>query len=159
MQFFRCGILAALLVFTQSAMALTIESVTTVTDDNGGSLTISSSGSAFADGGSSETDLVANAFSPRGEAALSGELTRSRSRGADSVSTVYNGSFSIDGSDPDGNPVTISVSLQDLAVLRDGQGPDFSGTVVINGTAFDATQLPERAAQVVRRALRLFVFA
>lgn len=159
MRTFTLGLCTAALLFAQSAFALTIESVTSVTDDNGGSLSITSSGSAFSDGGNSDTNVLASSFSPRGEAALSGEINRSRSRGAESVTSTYNGEFDIAGSDAEGNPVNINVVLSDLTVVREGEGPVFSGTVTINGNVLDASDLPEPAARIVRRALRLFVFA
>jgi len=149
---------AALIVFAQSASALVVERVTSVADDSGGSLSISSTSNAFSDGGSTETSLVASSFSPRGEGSISGELNRVRNRSAENLSSVYNGDFSIAGTDADGNPVSIDASLLDLGVVREGAGPSFSGTVIINGNSFAANEMPEPARRVVGRALRLFVF-
>ncbi len=141
------------------ARALTIDRMTTVMDETGGSLNISTQSSSFADSGTSQTNLVADGFSPRGEASTSGTISRTGSRSAESLTTVYNGSVTIATTNGDGASVNIEVGLHDLSVLREGDGPEFSGTVTINGHDFDASQLPEPAREMVRRILRLFRFA
>lgn len=151
--------LLASLLLASSAHALQIERMTTVTDDNGGSLIISSSGAAFADGGGGTTDLIASDFSPRGEGQIDAELQRQRSRSGDSASTVFNGVATLSNSNDAGEPVSVTVELVDLTVAREGAGPEFSGTVVINGTPMDAANLPERARGLLARVLRLFAFA
>lgn len=151
--------LLATLLLASSAHALQIERVTTVTDDNGGSLVISSSGAAFADGGGGTTDLIASDFSPRGDGQIDAELQRQRSRTGDSASSVYNGSAVLSSTDAEGEPVSVTVELVDLTVAREGAGPEFSGTIIINGTPMDASSLPERARGLLARVLRLFAFA
>lgn len=147
-----------LLALSSGASALGIERATTVNDESGGSLGILTTGEQFADSGNTLSELTANAFSARGNGSISGSLTRARSRSVDLLDTVYNGTVSIAGTNADGKPVTIEVSLADLRVLRDGDGPEFTGAVTINGEAFDATALPDRAATLVRRVVRLFAF-
>jgi hypothetical protein len=147
-----------LLALSSGASALGIERATTVTDESGGSLGILTTGEQFADSGNTLSELTANAFSARGNGSISGSLTRERSRSVDLLDTVYNGTVSIAGTNADGKPATIEVSLADLRVLRDGDGPEFTGAVTINGEAFDATALPDRAATLVRRVVRLFAF-
>lgn len=147
-----------LLALSSGASALGIERATTVNDESGGSLGILTTGEQFADSGNTLSELTANAFSARGNGSISGSLTRERSRSVDQLDTVYNGTVSIAGTNADGKPVTIEVSLADLRVLRDGDGPEFTGAVTINGEVFDATALPDRAATLVRRVVRLFAF-
>lgn len=147
-----------LLALSSGASALGIERATTVNDESGGSLGILTTGEQFADSGNTLSELTANAFSARGNGSISGSLTRERSRSVDQLDTVYNGTVSIAGINADGKPVTIEVSLADLRVLRDGDGPEFTGAVTINGEVFDATALPDRAATLVRRVVRLFAF-
>lgn len=147
-----------LLALSSGASALGIERATTVNDESGGSLGILTTGEQFADSGNTLSELTANAFSARGNGSISGSLTRARSRSVDLLDTVYNGTVSIAGINADGKPVTIEVSLADLRVLRDGDGPEFTGAVTINGEVFDATALPDRAATLVRRVVRLFAF-
>jgi len=147
-----------LLALSSGASALGIERATTVNDESGGSLGILTTGEQFADSGNTLSELTANAFSALGNGSISGSLTRERSRSVDQLDTVYNGTVSIAGINADGKPVTIEVSLADLRVLRDGDGPEFTGAVTINGEVFDATALPDRAATLVRRVVRLFAF-
>ncbi|MBL8273712.1 MAG: hypothetical protein JNJ74_07875 [Xanthomonadales bacterium] len=147
-----------LLTLSMGASALDIERSTTVNDDSGGSLAILTTGEQFADSGSSLTELSANAFSPRGAGSISGSLTRERVRGVESLDTVYDGEVTITGTDADGKPTSAEVELADLRVLRDGDGPEFSGTVRINERSFDAAALPGPAAALVRRIVRLFAF-
>jgi hypothetical protein len=151
--------LTAAFLMAPCAHALTIDRVTSVTDDAGGSLSISTQSSSFADTGSTQTDIVANGFSPRGEASTSGSLSRTGNRSAESITAVYNGSITTSMTNADGDAVSLEVGLQDLTVLREGDGPDYSGTVTINGHVFDASQLPENARNLVGRILRLFRFA
>lgn len=151
--------LTAAFFLASSAQALTIDRVTSVNDGTGGSLSINTQSSSSADAGSSQTDLVANAFSPGGAGSVSGTIGRSGDRSAESFTAVYNGNVTIATTNTDGTALTIEVGLSDLTVLREGEGPDFSGTVTINGHVFDASQLPESAQHIVRRVLRLFRFA
>ncbi len=152
-------VLTAAFFVAPCAHALTIDRMTSVMDDTGGSLSISTQSSSFADSGSSQTDLVAKSFSPRGEGSVSGAIGRAGDRGAESFTAVYNGSVIVATTNAAGDTVNIEVGLQDLTVLREGEGPDYSGTVTINGHAFDAGQLPEHARRLVTRILRLFRFA
>jgi hypothetical protein len=156
----RPSTLSGILLFALSmgASALDIERATTVNDDFGGSLAILTTGEQFADSGNTLSELTANAFSPRGKGTISGSLTRERVRGAESLDTVYDGEVTIAGTDADGKTMSIKVALAELRVLRDGDGPEFSGTVSINERSFDAAALPEPAAAWVRRTVRLFAF-
>ena len=147
-----------LLLLSMGASALDIERSTTVKDESGGSLAILTTGEQFADSGNSLSELSANAFSPRGAGSISGSLTRERVRGVESLDTVYDGEVTITGNDADGKPMSAEVELADLRVLRDGDGPEFSGTVRINERSFDAAALPGPAAAMVRRIVRLFAF-
>jgi hypothetical protein len=151
--------LTAAFFIAPCAHALSVDRVTSVADDAGGSLNITTQSSSFADTGSSRADLVADGFSPRGEASVSGTLSRTGNRSAESITAVYNGSVNVSTTNAEGAAVNIEVGLQDLTVLREGDGPDYSGTVTINGHVFDAGQLPESARQLVARILRLFRFA
>ncbi len=159
MRIFPVLALTAAFFIAPCAHALTVDRVTSVMDDSGGSLSINTQSSSFADSGSSQTDLVATGFSPRGEGSVSGTIGRTGDRGAESFTAVYNGNVNIATTNAAGETVNIEVGLQDLTVLREGEGPDFSGTVTINGHAFDAGELPENARQLVGRILRLFRFA
>ena len=147
------------LLLASQVQALQIDRVTTVSDDQGGTLTISSQGSAHADGGGSSASLIANAFSPRGEGQISADLQRERSRTAEDLTATYNGTATVSGTDADGTPVTIDIELIDVTVTREGQGPELSGSVIVNGTAYDASELPARARAALARLLRLFGFA
>jgi len=151
------ALLAALLL-APSAQALEIQRSTTVTDAAGGTLSIQTSGDLHADTGSSVSELEADAFSPRGDGAISGNLTRSRERGGEEITTRYSGEVTLTGVNADGIPIEIVLALGDLEVIRDGDGPEFGGSVSIDGVSFDAGELPERARRLVRRVLRLFAF-
>jgi hypothetical protein len=150
--------LFAALLLSPAAQALQIESVTTVSDDHGGTLVISSQGEAFADAGSGTSQLVASHFSPRGDGSIDAELTRQRSRGGESLTSVYSGSATLAGTNPEGESVSVELELVDVTVSRSGEGPEMSGVVIINGETLDAADLPERARTLLGRVLRLFAF-
>lgn len=147
-----------LFALSMTASALDIERATTVTDGAGGSLSILTTGEQFADAGNTLSELTANAFSPRGNGSIDGSLTRQRVRDGESLDTVYDGEVTIAGTNADGKPMSAEVELAGLRVLRDGDGPEFSGTVRINERSFDAAALPEPAAALVRRVVRLYAF-
>lgn len=153
----RIALIAALLL-APAAQALEIQRSTLVTDADGGTLSIQTSGDLHADAGSSVSELEADAFSPRGDGRISGSLTRTRERSAEELTTSIDGEVTLSGTDPEGNAVEIVVALADLQMVRDGDGPEFSGSVSIDGVSFDAAELPERARKLVRRVLRLFAF-
>jgi hypothetical protein len=146
------------LLLSPAAQAVQIDSVTTVSDEQGGTVIISTQGESYADAGSSQSQLLASSFSPRGEASTNAELTRSRSRGAAEMTTVYNGTATIESTSQTGEPISVEIELVNVSVNREGDGPEFSGAVIINGQSFDAAELPERARTVVGRLLRLFAF-
>jgi hypothetical protein len=150
--------LLAALLLSPAVQALQIESTTTVSDDQGGTLVISSQGEAFADAGSSTSQLVASNFSPRGDGSINAELTRTRSRGGETMSSVYSGSATLAGTNPEGESVSVELELVDVAVARSGDGPELSGVVIINGETLNAADLPERARGLLGRVLRLFAF-
>ncbi|HMM66831.1 MAG TPA: hypothetical protein PKC03_07800 [Dokdonella sp.] len=151
--------LTAAFFIAPCAHALTIDRMTTVMDETGGSLNISTQSTSFVDSGTSQADLVADGFSPRGEASTTGTISRTGNRTAESFTAIYNGNVNIATTNADGASVNIEVGLHDLSVLREGDGPEFSGTVTINGHDFEANKLPEPAREMVRRILRLFLFA
>lgn len=141
------------------AHALTIDRVTSVTDDTGGTLSISTESSSAAGSGSSQTDAVATSFSPSGAGSVSGTLSRAGDRSAESITAVYNGNVTIATTNAAGTAVNVVIGLQDLTVLREGEGAEYSGTVTINGHQFNAAELPDGVRRAVFNLLRLFRFA
>jgi len=159
----RIAWLAALAAFSLSSSAfaaLTLERSTTVTDSFGGKLAISTNGSIEIPGADTATQVALLNFHPHDKQTLSanGSLARTHERSSETVTNTYNGSVTLSGTDKEGKPVSDTLALQNVQVVRDGSGPVFSGTVVFNGTSIDAAQLPEAAKQRLRSVLRLFEF-
>ena len=151
--------LTAALFIAPCAHALTVDRMTSVTDHAGGTLSLSTESSSSAGSGSSQTDLVATAFSPAGAGSISGTIGRAGDRSAESITAVYNGRVTIATTNAAGNAINIVFGFEDLTVLREGEGPEYSGKVTINGHEFNASQLPDNVQLAVGRILRLFRFA
>jgi len=123
-------------------------------------LTITTSGTIEIPGADTTSQATLSNFHPRDNQDLvaSGNVTRTHERVNDTVTNTYNGSVTLAGMDKDGKPVSNSLVLQDLQVVRDGDGPALSGTIVLNGTSIDAAQMPDAVKHLLHRVLRMFEF-
>jgi len=151
---------AALSLSGSAFAALTLDRSTTITDSLGGKLAITTSGTLEIPGAENTSQLALVNFHPHDKATLAanGTLTRAHERSNDTVTNTYNGSVTLAGVDKDGKAVNDTLVLQNLRVVRDGNGPAFSGTVVLNGTSVDAAHLPDAAKHLLRSVLRVFEF-
>lgn len=150
----------ALASFNANA-GLEIERTTSITDDNGGTLTLISSATRDALGSESTTTATMIRFQPDEDGrVVDGEVVRDRVRTANELETVYNGELVIVLAASDSGQERLdTLTFQALTVLRDGDGPVFSGTVIFNGEARDATTLPKPALRLLARTLRFFKLA
>jgi len=150
----------SLLSFNANA-DLEIERTTSITDDNGGTLTLISSATRDALGSESTTSATMVSFQPDQDGrVVDGEVIRDRVRTADELETVYNGELLIVLPASDDGPERLdTLTFQALTVLRDGDGPVLSGTVIFNGEARDAATLPKPALRLLARTLRFFKLA
>jgi len=141
--------------------ALDIERSVSVTDEAGGTLVMISSGVRDQLGAESTTTATFTDFQPRSEGReIDGEVIRSRVRTADQLETVYDGALEIfTPATPVGPDRLDTLVFEALRVVRDGDGPVLSGTIVYNGEVLDAAELPRAAARILARTLRFFQFA
>ena len=150
--------LLALSLFAAPALAaVDVQRDVTMTDANGGTLTLTTSGRLEVGGSESETTATFTDFQPDTDGRkVNGEMVRNRYRETDAVITTFDGMIESEVVDADGNVSINTLLIEDLQVRRDGEGPEFSGQVTWNGEAVDAAELPPRARYVLRRALRFF---
>jgi len=140
--------------------ALSLQRTATLGDSAGGTLSISTSGTIEIPGADTTSQVTLTNFHPHDNTSVvvSGSLTRTHERSNETVTNVYNGSVTLTGTDKDGKPLNDSLTLQNLQVVRDGDGPVFSGTIVFNGSSIDATKIPDAVKHLLHRVLRLFEF-
>lgn len=161
MNLFPRLMLLVLLFNTAPALAaVDVQRDVTLTDDRGGTLMITTQGTLEVGGSQSLTTASFDGFQPNADGRrINGEMVRNRYRDIDAVVTSYDGLLESEATDADGNTVINTLLLDGLQVRRDGDGPEFSGTVTWNGESIDAADLPPQAVYVLRRALRFFRYA
>ncbi len=147
-----CGMLT-----TAANAELNVTRHSSVSDAFGGSLIIDSAGTVDMPG----ADLISQAaflsFHPGDQTrSISGNVTRTLQRSAESAISTYNGSLVITGVDEGGNAKQTTLDLTNFQVQRSDEGPELSGTVVLDGKVLDATQIPEKARKILIHALRFF---
>jgi len=152
--------LACALSSTGAFAALNLQRSTTLTDSFGGTLSAATTGTVEIPGADTSTQVTLTNFHPHDTQSLvaNGSLTRTHERSNETVTNTYNGSATLAGTDKEGKPVSDTVSLQDLQAVRDGDGPAFSGTIVLNGISIDAAHMPDAAKKLLHRVLRVFDF-
>lgn len=154
-------LLAALGLAIPAFAGLTIDRSVIVTDEAGGTLSMLTTGSKDRIGGESNTIATFTDFQPRSEGReVNGEVARSRVRTAEQLETIYDGTLEIASSSTAREPARLdTLTFKSLSVVRDGEGPVLSGTVVYNDQVLDASELPRPAARLLARVLRFFHFA
>lgn len=156
-RFPRLMLLALLLNALPAMAAVDVARDVTLTDDAGGTLVMTTQATLEVGGSESLTVASFDGFQPDADGRrLNGQMIRSRYRDADEVVTTYDGVLESETTDADGNAVVNTLTLENVQVRRDGEGPEFSGQVGWNGEMQDASELPPRALRMLRRALRFF---
>jgi hypothetical protein len=152
--------LACAMLSTSALADLTLERTTSLSDSFGGSLSITTSGTVEIPGANTTSQATLTNFHPHDDQELvaNGSVTRSHERTDGTSTSIYNGTLTLTGTDKDGNPVNDSLTLQGLQVVRDGDGPMFSGTIVLNGSTIDASQMDDGTKHLLHRVLRFFAF-
>jgi hypothetical protein len=152
--------LACALLSSSALAALTLECTTSLSDSLGGSLSISTSGTVEIPGTDTSSQATLTNFHPHdnNDLVANGNITRTRTRSDEVATSIYNGSLSLVGTDAKGNAVNDTITLQNLQVVREGEGPSFTGTIVLNGTSVDATQMSDEIKHLLHRVLRFFYF-
>jgi hypothetical protein len=145
---------------TSALAALTLERTTSLSDSIGGSLSITTNGSVEMPGSNITSQATLTNFHPHDNQDLvaNGSVTRTRTRDAEVVTSTYSGNLSLTGTDSKGNAVNDTLVLQNLQVVREDEGPSFTGTIVRNGTIIDAAQMPDEVKHVLHRVLRFFYY-
>jgi hypothetical protein len=152
--------LACALLSSSAFAALTLERMTSLSDSLGGSLSISTHGTVEIPGADTTTQATLTNFHPHDNQDLvaNGSITRTRTRSAEAATSTYNGNLGLVGTDGKGKPLNDTLALQNLQVVREGEGAVFTGTIVLNGTTIDAAQMPEDVKHLLHRVLRFFYF-
>jgi hypothetical protein len=155
-----------LLATTVASAEISVNRTTNLTDDASGSASLATTGNFDEPGAALSTQAQFTNFHPgeKDKVSVTGSVTRALVRTPDTTSekidqtATYNGTLQILGTDASSNSTTTTLELQNVVVTRDGDGPEYSGTIVLNGTTIDASQMPDQAKHLVRRVLRLFRF-
>lgn len=146
-------IILGLLMAVTSWAGFDITRMTTVVDDHSGSYTVTKDG-RINEGqftGTSVTEF--NSFYPgvgENEAVISGLISKSINRGAGQINTLANGDFTLTSLNGDWE-----VSFADLSVQVSENSAELTGTVEVNGDSYDAADLPDDVAYVLRRVFWL----
>jgi hypothetical protein len=152
--------LACALLSSSALAALSLQRTTSLSDSLGGSLSIATTGSIEIPGANTQSLATLNNFHPHDDQNLvvNGSIKRTHERSNEVATSTYNGSLSLSGTNKNGNAISDTLELQNLQVVRDGDGPAFSGTIVFNGKSIDAAQMPDDAKHLLHRVLRFFSF-
>jgi hypothetical protein len=151
----------AFALLSSSALAvLTLERTTSLSDSLGGSLNISTNGTVEIPGADITSQATLTNFHPHDNQDLvaSGAITRTRTRSDEVAISTYNGNLSLIGTDSKGKSVNDTIALQNLQVVREGESPTFTGTIVLNGSTINAAQMPDDVKHLLHRVLRFFYF-
>ena len=144
---------ASLIISSHVMAGFDITRMTTVVDDLSGSYTVTKSG-RLSDSQFSGTSLTEfNNFHPgqgENEATLSGVISKQTSRGDGQMNTTSDGAFVLESLNG-----LWDVSFTGLAVQVSEEGVELSGSVVVNEDTYDAAELPEGVAGVLRRVFWL----
>ena len=154
-------IAAGLAAAGHTQAALTVSREVTVTDEAGGTLTLVTSATHEIMVSDSLTTATFADFRPNPDGRIvNGEVVRTRVRAGETVESRFDGSLQIAVPATGTGPDRLStLQFEGLTVVRGDDGAELSGTVVYNGTAFDASELPPAIRAALRRVLRFFRFA
>lgn len=159
---FPFAIIFALALAANCASAeLSIARDISITDDAGGTLVMLSLGSRDDLGGESSTTATFSGFQAASDRRrIDGEVIRERVSTAERIETTYNGVLEIFTPPTNGTAERCdTLTFENLAVAREGEGPELSGQVIFNGETREAADLPRPALRMLARALRFFHFA
>lgn len=151
---------AVTLAFNASA-ALEISRDVSIVDDFGGSLTLMTVGNRDLAGAEKTTTATFEAFQPNPDGrSFNGDVVRNRIRSENVIDNVYDGTLEISvPARGEREARTTTLIFESLTVTRDGNGPVLGGTVIFNGEALEASELPRPAARALAYALRFFAWA
>lgn len=159
--FYYATLLALTLGTTVASAELSIERNISITDDTGGTLVMLSIGTRDDLGGESSTTASFTNFQAAPDRRrVAGEVVRERVRSAQRVQTTYNGGLEIFSPATDERDERVdTLVFENLTVVREGENPELSGSVIYNGQMLEAAKLPRPALRMLARALRFFHFA
>ncbi|MGJ8662753.1 MAG: hypothetical protein ACSHWU_03835 [Marinicella sp.] len=143
----------SLIVSMPSVAGFDITRMTTVVDDLSGSYTVTKNGRLddLLFTGTSITEF--NQFHPgqgEHEATISGVILKQTSRGDGQLSTLADGAFMLESLEG-----LWDVSFTDLSVQASDAGVELSGSVMVNEDSYDAAELPEGVARLLRKVFWL----
>ncbi len=146
-------ICSSLFLATASMAGFDITRMTTVVDDLSGSYTVSKNGRLddMQFSGASLTEF--NQFHPgsgENEATINGVISKDTSRGNGQLTTTSDGAFTLESKEG-----LWDVSFSGLLIQASDSGVEMSGTVEVNGEAFDAADLPDNVGKLLRRVFWL----
>ncbi len=157
----KTSLFITMLVLSMAAQAvLMLEKSVSLSDEFGGTMHIDSSGQLDIPG--AEIDSVASFtdFHPGAQdRSVNGQVLRHHSRSNEQLSSVYSGELTFEAADADGKPVQNVLEFGDLTIVRSEDGPQFSGSIILNGEVIDANEMPQAVARILRRVLRFFYLA
>lgn len=146
-------IILGLLLAVTSWAGFDITRMTTVVDDLSGSYTVTKDG-RLNEGQFTGTRVTEfNSFHPgvgENEAVISGLISKSINRGAGQINTLANGGVTLTSQNGEWD-----VSFTDLDIQVSDNGAELTGTVAVNGDSYDAADLPDDVAYVLRRVFWL----
>jgi hypothetical protein len=153
---FACTVLAALLAFSASSQAITFNKEVTVADGRGGQMVAVTSGDLSSAGAARSTDASFRNFQPQADgASINGALNREFRRDGRDSESVLNGSLTVTPGANAQNPQVLNIVIADLRVLREGDGPQLSGSITVNGQTVPADRLPKPLRALLRRLVGL----
>lgn len=146
----------ALFAFAQAGQAMTLNKETTLADGRGGQMVAVTTGELGAADASRSTDATFSNFQPREDGGrISGSLRREFSREGRDTESVLSGRLTLTPAAGATSSTPRVLEINALTVTREGEGPEFGGSVSIDGQAIPAERLPAAIRKLLRRLVGL----
>jgi hypothetical protein len=109
-------------------------------------------GELDAAGATRSTDATFSNFQPREDGGrVNGSLRREFSREGRETESVLSGRLTLTPAAGAANSAVRVLEINNLIVVRDGEGPEVSGSVSVDGQAIPAERLPATIRKLLRR--------
>jgi hypothetical protein len=142
----------ALFAFAQVGQAITLNKEITLADGRGGQMVAVTTGELGAAGATRSTDATFSNFQPREDGGrVNGSLRREFSREGRETESVLSGRLTLTPAAGAANSAVRVLEINNLIVVRDGEGPEVSGSVSVDGQAIPAERLPATIRKLLRR--------